>query len=205
MAAIGGIEIKEGDEFEILGKTYVLHIEDDLGGELAVWSDKNSLMKIVATPNYDVEGIPIQIEYDIHIIAADIYEGKINGYDHYKHIVKEKAEELLAGLPKCKCTEAEVVTRIPIKVEGTDFYICPYCSGIIGSNEKNRKGILTKKIVIEELSKMLDGYFEEKSKECGLKCGDISPGQSFVLDDAIEKLADIVIQYVTQNKDIKKI
>lgn len=202
MRIIGGIEIKEDDELEILGRTYVLNIQDDLAGKFAVWADKNSFMRIYATPNFDCEGVPIQLDYDCYNIAVDSYEGKIDSYDHYKQIVKEKAEKLLANLPKCKCVPGkEVGMCVPVDIEGFDFYLCTRCSGIIGKDEKGRKDILTKNIVVEELNEMLDRYFEEKSQELALKHGDISPDQTFVLDDAIEKIAGVIIHWASQNKE----
>lgn len=202
MRTIGGVEIKEGDELEILGKTYVLHIQDDLAGEFAVWSDKNSFMRIYATPNFEIEGVPVQLDYDCYNITVDGYEGKIDGYEHYKQIVKETAERLLANLPKCKCMSGkEIGIHVPVDIEGFDFYLCTRCSGIIGKDEKGRKDILTNERVVEELNEMLDRYFEEKAQELMLKHGDISPDQTFVLDNAIEKIADVVIQWATQNQE----
>lgn len=203
MRTIGGVEIKEGDELEILGRTYVLYIQDDLAGEFVVWSDKNGFMRIYATPNFEVEGVPVQIDYDCYNIAVDSYEGKIDGYDHYKQIVKEKVEKLLANLSKCKCLSKDVGTHVPVDIEGFDFYLCTRCSGIIGKDEKGRKDILTKERVVEELNDTLDKYFEEKSQELLLKHGDISPDQTFVLDDAIEKIAGVVIKWTAQNQEDK--
>lgn len=199
MRTIGSIEIKEGDKLEILDRTYVLSIQDDLAGEFAVWSDENSFMRIYATPNFEVEGVPVQLDYDCYNITVGGYEGKINGYEHYKQIVKEVAEKLLKNLPKCKCVSKEVGTRIPIDIIGYDFYICDHCSGTIGKDEK-RKDILTNERVVEELNEMLDRYFEEKSQELLLKHGDISPDQTIELDNAIEKIADIIIQWAIQDK-----
>lgn len=206
MRIIGGIEIKEGDELEILGRTYVLTIQDDLAGEFTVWADKNSFMRIYATPNFDnIKGVPIQINYDCYDIAVDSYEGKINGYDHYKQIVKDKVEKLLTSLPKCKCVlDTEIGMCVPIDVKGQNFYICTRCHGTIGRDENGRKDILTNVRVIEELNEILGEYFDEKSQELNLKSGDISPDQSFVLDNAIEKIADVVIQWATQNKEEEK-
>lgn len=205
MRIIGGIEIKEGDELEILGKTYVLAIQNELSGELAVWKDKHSFMMIYATPNFEIEGIPFQIDYDCYNIALGRYECKIDNYDHYKQIVKEKAEKLLTNLPKCKCVLGkEIGTCVPIDMKGQNFYICTRCSGTIGKDEHGRKYILTNVRVIEELNEILGEYFDEKSQELNLKSGDISPDQSFVLDNAIEKIADVVIQWAIQNKEEEK-
>ena len=185
-----------------MGRKYVLNIQDDLAGEFAVWSDENSFMRIYATPNFEIKGVPVQLEYDCYLIAVDGYEGEINGYDQYKQIVKEVAEKLLTNLPKCKCVLGKEVGKVvPINIKGSDFYICTRCSGTIGKDEKGRKDILTNEIVTEELNKMLDRYFEEKSQELMLKHGDISPDQSFELDGAIAKIADVVIQWAIQNKE----
>jgi hypothetical protein len=202
MRTIGGVEIKEGDELDILGKIYVLNIQDDLAGEFAVWS--NGFMRIYATPNFEIEGVPVQIDYDCYNIAVNCYEGKIDSYEHYKQIVKEKTENLLVNLSKCKCMPGkEVGVSVPVDIEGFDFYLCTRCSGIIGKDEKGREDILTTERVVEEVNEMLDRYFEEKSQELMLKHGDISPDQTFVLDDAIEKIAGVIIQWAAQNQEDK--
>jgi len=216
MRKIGGIDIVEDDELVVLGRTYVLHIQDDLAGEFVVWSDKNSLMSVYATPNWECEGIPFQIEYDFMTIATESYEGKIENYEHYKRIVKEKLEESFANLPKCKCVRGEPDMENYVPAVALGFTICKFCHKVIPINnvlgektekeevpgEDADKEMLNEKKVVEELAKVIDGYFAEKAQELGLKSGDISPDQSFVLDDAIEKIARIVCKWASQNREL---
>lgn len=63
--------------------------------------------------------------------------------------------------------------------------------------------MLKKEVVVEELSQIIARYFEEKAQEIKSKSGDMSPEQNFELDNAIEKIADIVIQWAEQNQEIK--
>lgn len=196
---IGGIEVVEGDKLEILGRTYVLHIEEELSGEHPVWIDENSVMRIWATPNYEIEGVIIQLDYDVYNITNDCYKGEIKSYDHYKQIVKDLAEKILTTLPECKCVD-HIEKIVPIRIIGWNMYQCRQCGGIIKENQN----MLKKDDVVEELSKMMDGYFEEKAGELKLKSGDISPEQSFRIDEAVEKLADVVIQWAEQNQELKE-
>lgn len=203
MKTIGGVDIVIGDKLDILGKTYVLHIEDELSGEHVVWADEKNFMRIYATPEFEIDGVPMQVDYDCYNIATDGFYGKIRSYDHYKQIVKEMAEKLLTNLNKCECVLGENVgTCVPINVEGSNFYICTRCSGTIGKDERGRKDILTKERIVEELGETLDRYFEEKAQELRLKNGDIGPDQSLVLDGAIEKIADVVVHWGAQNQEI---
>ena len=211
MVEIGGIEIKTGDKVDILGKTFVIDIECSLAGEFVVWQDENSLMRIYATPNFEVDCIPIQVDYDTYNIAFECYEGKINNYEDYKKIVAEKIEKLLTNLPKCTCETdyLELNEYKPIEIKGYNFSICGYCSRVLGNKEdikKNEdkdeeKDVLNKDKVVEELNTLLDHYFEEKADELKLKYGDISPDQVFILDDSIEKIADVVRQWANQNTE----
>jgi predicted nucleic acid-binding Zn ribbon protein len=181
----------------------MLHVEEELSGEHVVWIDEKSFMRIYATPNFEIDGVSINVDYDCYNIATDGFHGKIRGYDHYKQIVKEMVENMLAHLPECKCVLGkEVGVCVPISVEGSSFYICTRCSGTIGKEEHGRTDILTKERVVEEVGRMIDRYFEEKSAELRLKNGDISPGQSFELDNVIEKLVDVVIQWAAQNQEV---
>lgn len=204
MKTIGDVEIKVGDNLDILGKTYVLHIEEELSGEHVVWIEENSFMRIYATPNFEIDGVPMQVDYDTYNIAIDGYYGKIRSYDHYKQIVKEMAEKLLTTLKKCECVLGEEVGMcVPIDIKGSNFYICTRCSGTIGKDEYGRKDILTKERVVEEVNGMFDRYFAEKAQELRLKNGDISPDQAFDLDDAIKKIAGMVMQWAAQNQDVR--
>lgn len=140
MGTMGGIEIIEGDKLEIFGETYVLHIENELSGEHAVWIDKNGFVRIYATPNFEIDGVPIQIDYDSYNITTDGYYGKIDSYDHYKQIVREMVEKLLTNLPRCKCKLGSgVAKRLSINIKGSNFYICTRCSGTIGKDETVEK------------------------------------------------------------------
>lgn len=140
MKTIGDIDVVVGDKLDILGKTYVLHIEDELFGEYVVWIDEKSFMRIYATPNFEIDGVAIKVDYDIYNIATDGFHGKIRSYDHYKQIVKEMVENMLAHLPECKCVLGkEVGTCVPINVEGSNFYICTRCSGTIGKDEHRKE------------------------------------------------------------------
>ncbi len=64
--------------------------------------------------------------------------------------------------------------------------------------------MLKKEEVVEELNQTVDRYFEEMSQKLGLKSGDMAPEQNFAIDEAVEKLADIVIQWAEQNQEINK-
>jgi predicted nucleic acid-binding Zn ribbon protein len=135
MKTIGDVDVLVGDKLEILEKTYVLHIEDELFGEYVVWIDEKSFMRIYATPNFEIDGVAIKVDYDCYNIATDVFHGKIRSYDHYKQIVKEMVENMLVHLPECKCLLGkEVGTCVPINVEGANFYICTHCSGTLGKD-----------------------------------------------------------------------
>ena len=219
MRTIGGIDIVEGDELKILGRTYVSHIQDDLAGEFVVWSDKNSLMSVYATPNWECEGIPFLVEYDYVTITTESYEGKVENYEHYKKIVKEKLEESFENLPKCSCArgDPDMVNYTPAIALG--FAICKFCHKVVTINnvigEKTDIGmidreeiptedkeILNADKVAEELNKLVDHYFEEKAKELKLDYGDMAPEQCFDLEDAITKIAHIVCKWASQNRKL---
>lgn len=59
---------------------------------------------------------------------------------------------------------------------------------------------LDKDVITEELNKIIDRYFEEKFQEFGLKSGDITPEMSIIIDDAIEKIADVIAMYIKLNR-----
>lgn len=216
MTDINGIDIKEGDKLEILGRTYVLDLDHSLAGDLVVWSDEGSFLRIYATPNFDIIGVPVQIDYDSYTITADCYECEIGDYEHYKQIVKEISERLLADMPKCDCaSNKDAQKREPIEMKGWGHYLCGYCTGVLEKGNigmcrqcegiiKENQSVLKKEEVVEELSQTVDRYFEEMSQKLGLKSGDIAPEQSFAIDEAVEKLADVVIQWAGQNQELQK-
>ncbi len=197
MAEINGINVVEGDKLEILGRTYVLDIDHSLAGDFIVWSDEGSFLRIYATPNFEIIGVPVQIDYESYNVTADCYEGEIGSYENYKKIVKEISERLLANLPVCTCAE-QLGTIVPIRMTGWDMYQCRQCGRIIKGNQN----MLKKEEVVEELSRTVDRYFEEMSQKLGLKSGDMAPEQSFAIDEAVEKLAGIVVQWAEQNQEI---
>lgn len=200
MTDINGIEVVEGDKLEIMGRTYILDLDHSLAGDFVVWSDEKSFLRIYATPNFDgMIGVPVQIDYDSYNITADCFEGEIDSYEHYKRIVKEIAEKLLANLPACTCAE-QLGTKVPIILKGWGMYQCRQCGGILKENQD----MLKKEEVVEELNQTVDKYFEEMSQKLGLKSGDMSPEQSFAIDEAVEKLADIVVKWAEQNQEIKE-
>lgn len=219
MVIMGGVDVIEGDKLEILGRIYVLDIGHNLAGDFVVWVDENSFMRIYATPNVDgIEGVSIQLDYEWCNIDTDSREVKIESYDHYKQIVKELVENMLKNLPMCKYTcDVDLESHPPIDVKGWDFDLCGCCHQIIKkgmSIEKvlcveidkrveryeNRKCLLTKERVLEEINEMVDKYFEEKSQEIKIDYSDISVDQCVELNNVIERLADIVIKWAEQNK-----
>lgn len=59
--------------------------------------------------------------------------------------------------------------------------------------------MLNRNDIVEELNKIIDRYFEEKVQELKLKSGDMAPEQNIEIDNAVEKLADIVVQWAERN------
>jgi hypothetical protein len=217
MTDINGVDIVEGDKLEIAGRTYVLDIDHSLAGDFAVWSDEGSFLRIYATPNFDgMKGVPVQIDYDSYNIAGDCYEGEIGSYEHYKQIVKDISERHLTDLPKCDCaSNKDAQKREPIEMKGWDLYLCGYCTGTLEKGNigncgqcvgiiNENQNVPKKEEVVEELSQTVDRYFEEMSQKLGLKSGDIAPEQSFAIDEAVEKLADVVIKWAEQNQELQK-
>lgn len=64
--------------------------------------------------------------------------------------------------------------------------------------------MLNKEEVVEELNSIVDRYFEEMSQKLGLKSGDMASEQNFAIDEAVEKLAGVVVQWAEQNQEINK-
>ena len=135
---VGGIEIKVGDKLEMFGRTFVLYIDYSLGGDFVVWADENSPMRVYASPNFEIKGVPIQIDYESFNVGLGCYEGKINDYEHYKQIVKEEFEKLMKSLPNStKCGCYKYIERKQIKIEGWNFSICTYCGKVVDENQQN--------------------------------------------------------------------
>ncbi len=107
--------------------------------------------------------------------------------------------ENMTKLPECTCVE-QLGSIIPVRLKGWDLYQCRQCGGMIKENQN----MLKKEEVVEELNQTVDRYFEEMSQKLGLKSGDMAPEQNFAIDEAVEKLADIVIQWAEQNQEINK-
>ncbi len=137
MAKINGINVVEGDKLEIFGEVYLSEIDHMVDGDIVVWSNDKNFMRIYTTPNFESSSVmSIKIDYDGYNISNGEYQLGINGYDHYKHIVKDMSERLLSGLPRCKCAEKDIRTMcMPVNINGSSFYICTRCSGTIDDKE----------------------------------------------------------------------
>lgn len=61
--------------------------------------------------------------------------------------------------------------------------------------------VVTKERVVGELDKLVDKYFEEMSEKLVLDYGDVDPEQCLELDDAIKKIADVVVNWAAHNKE----
>lgn len=69
--------------------------------------------------------------------------------------------------------------------------------------EGNMKKKVSKDVIVEDLNKLLDDYFAEKSQELKLKYGDVSPDQTIILDDSIEAIAEVIVQWAKQNSAVE--
>jgi len=71
--------------------------EEEMSGELAVWSSKDYLVR--ATPNFDNVPIPVEIvDYDWNVIGDDSYYGEVNSFEQYAEVVQTVTKKILASL-----------------------------------------------------------------------------------------------------------
>ncbi len=106
---IGGINLEVGDTLIIDESEFELEILPDAGGNWAIWICKsNPNIWIYATPNYEGEGVPVQIDdYDEGVFEQEDerYDGKVNGYRQYKSIVKTLSERIFKRIKAKPCSK----------------------------------------------------------------------------------------------------
>ncbi len=90
------IEPYKGISVMIKGQIFTLDVEDDLGGKWIVWN--NPIYTIRATPNYEMDGIPFQIEKDGLVIHSTNYIGDITDIPTYLNMSRKYIEILLNNI-----------------------------------------------------------------------------------------------------------
>ena len=90
------IEPYKGISIVINDKTFTLDIENYLGGKWVVWN--NPIYTIRATPNYEIDGIPFQIEKNGLVLHSTNYVGDITDVPTYFTMSRKFIEILLNDL-----------------------------------------------------------------------------------------------------------
>lgn len=80
----------------INGKIFTLDVENDLGGKWIVWN--NPIYIIRATPNYEIDGIPFQIENNGLVLHSTNYVGNITDIPTYLTMSRKFIEILLNNI-----------------------------------------------------------------------------------------------------------
>ena len=103
---IDDMTIFEGISVNVQGETFEMHLESAMSSRWVVW--ESPLHRVYATPNYEIEGVPVDIRDagDLVLYDDDFY-GPVTNITEYIKIVRNQIDILLTKLKEIGYTQPD--------------------------------------------------------------------------------------------------